>query len=214
MNGWLLSGIAIMGAAAAYALTRKPSFGPGMHIPSQSLTPTVTPPMTNDTSVYVTALADVEALEWCQSIAGMVTPVAVRRRGGGFARLTYKLALELANREGARLLTMQEHNAIDAEARAKGWQLSPVILPASAAMGSLAYANTEDAQIEAQIKARHIDPHNTPVSNAGKQWAAGAIPGKALNYGWFSPSGAPIQPLSDAHGDFYTDYSQLTRLIR
>ncbi len=95
-------------------------------------------------------------------------------------------------------------------------------------------------------RAAHIEPSTMPVSssleaieehsrkvdakmergqfvdNEGKLWIAGAPAGRALNYGWPTPSAPYLiapglrgwQPLGGAHNDGHVDYSQTLRVVR
>lgn len=127
-----------------------------------------------------------------------------------FARLTYDGAIEIARRWGARLLTQREHD----EVWDHGYRLQPVIMPPGPEMASLDYALRHDARVLAQLDGWD---GSSPLANAGKQWVAGAPPGRSWNYGWWdprAPNGIMWQRLGAAHDRRHSDYSQLSMLVR
>jgi hypothetical protein len=131
---------------------------------------------------------------------------------GVFARLTYRDALEVAKRLGARLLSQREHD----ELYATGHRLKPIRQTPGPRMASLVYATLHDEMLRQQLEATLWD-EKTPLANAGKQWVAGAPKGLSWNYGWWekgAPHGGMWQPLGGQHADNHTDYSQLTMLVR
>jgi len=137
-------------------------------------------------------------------------PLIVAGGDPPFARLTYRDALAVAARFGARLLTLAEHD----ELWRIGRKLRPVLKTPGPDMASLEYARQHDAELIDQLVSWD---GTTPLANAGKQWVAGAAPGRALNYGWWStmaPKGRMWQTLGTRHDDRHTDYSQLTMLVR
>ncbi len=135
-------------------------------------------------------------------------------RTGLFARLSYAEARTLASGLGAELLTM----TVAREAWDTGFRLQPITLVNNASdaaqMRGRAFCERHDTRLLAQL-----EPWNrtAAVANAGKDWIAGASPGRARNGGWFRTDGTPIQPGgpgSEHHDEHYTDYSQLTRFLR
>lgn len=133
---------------------------------------------------------------------------------GLFARLSYAEARTLASTMGAELITM----AVAKEVFDSGFQTHPVTLVHKdsdfALMRGRAFCERHDKEVLAQLATWD---RKLPVANAGKDWIAGAKPGKSRNGGWFKDDGVPIQSgtaSSEAHEDSYTDYSQLTRFMR
>lgn len=144
-----------------------------------------------------------------------------------FARPTYRAALDVARREGARLLTTEIVDAVSAH----GFYLDPVIVRENSTeradraarggknplerMASLEWARRHDAAIIAILRAWE---GHSPVANAGKDWIEGAPTGRALNYGWDRDPRPEVidlwQTLGTRHDDLHTDYSQTLRLWR
>ena len=154
-----------------------------------------------------------------------------------YARLRYSDALDVAKREGARLLTEAEWDSLaeDAEHGLEGVQsISPCFLPTEAMRAKvkreegesdIAYegrlrvdqASREWAEIHdfcVHEKLAALKPDWTrPIINIGKTWLPGGF-----NYGWFV-NGRPAQPRSGGHinpdgSNTWIDYSQLTYLIK
>lgn len=125
-----------------------------------------------------------------------------------FARLTYELASQVAQREHARLLHVAEVDDIFA----RGYRTAPVMLPPTNEMMSLEWARRHDQRVLPQLAGWN---GKSPVANVGKDYIAGAPAGKQRYYGWFLAPGKPLQPdWVNAHNSKYSDYSQLTRLAR
>jgi hypothetical protein len=194
------------------------------------------PVSTDDHGLFYTlpedAVLDPSGWIYSAAIGGWMTAAPLRdKRTGGFARLTYQNAAKAGALLGGVLLTKEDVDKLHA---AEGSTvLDPCIgdthdQAALASMGSRAWADKHDACVERQAKARGWDG-STPLVNAGKDWIQtppGGDPSKATNYGWFhtanvptsappwSPSHDVVQPASQAHNVYHTDYSQLTRLKR
>lgn len=133
-----------------------------------------------------------------------------------FARLSYDEASFVAARLGGRLLTMAEVWAV----WRRGVQLNPVTLwtkPTDTLyMRGFDFCERHDRRVWEQLDAIGWNGQRL-VANAGKDWIHGASAGKARNGGWILAEGRAIQPGgpgSEHHGRDYTDYSQLTRVIR
>lgn len=136
--------------------------------------------------------------------------------GVRFARLGYDEASSVASRLGGRLLTMAEVWAV----WRRGVQLNPVTLwtkPTDTLhMRGLDFCKRHDDRVWTQLETIGWCGQRL-VANAGKDWIHGASTGRARNGGWILAEGRAIQPGgpgSEHHGRNYTDYSQLTRVIR
>lgn len=177
--------------------------------------PVPSPAPAPSSDVYTTPLDQVDtgAIVWAVNPnGGQITAEPLKDRRGGYARLSYTNALALAGRLGVRLPSQADVDAVHAAAQAAGLALKPCTLPGDASMRSKARCAEHDACVRDQLEARRWDGRSA-VSNVGKDWLAGAPAGKAINYGWIV-NGHALQPVSSAHGDFWTDYSQCTRFVR
>lgn len=145
---------------------------------------------------------------------------------GLFARLDHSEASHAAAKLGARLMTAREYTKLDRI----GIRLTPAIireLPWEKAeriskgrtnelerMGTIEWCGRHDAEVFRQLQG--ITDFK-PVSNCGKMWILDKGP---YNFGWFLPSGRPIQSIGTRHsdgpgdGDGHVDYSQLSQFIR
>ena len=152
---------------------------------------------------------------WAQLPSGvyvMALPFVDATRANGFARVTYRDAMRIADEHGAQLLTM----AIEEEIWHTGFRLYPATqLPNSQMMGRAA-CDRHDARIWHHLTEGGWD-RKEAVANCGKAMLRGALPGYLRQGGWFRANGHPYQaggPGQTAHGDDYTDYSLLLRLCR
>lgn len=162
-----------------------------------------------------------------------VTRLGLVDRSGAstFARLCYRDALRVADREGALLLTTGLVNHLCET----GYYINPVVVretpderaerirlhgPSSdrlslERMATLEWARRHDAGV-----LRQLDRWDglQQVCNVGKDWVRGARAGMALNYGWDTDPKPGvtrmIQTLGTRHDDRHIDYSQITRLVR
>ncbi|HEU4408060.1 MAG TPA: hypothetical protein VFS43_22550 [Polyangiaceae bacterium] len=93
-------------------------------------------------------------------------------------------------------------------------KLAPRTFPPSAAMVRAEAFAQHDELIDAQLgrgaPAGLVAGHkkDVVVSNRLRE-----RPHRLALYGWHRPDGQPIQPLSTAHGDWYSDYSHGVRLV-
>jgi len=229
--------VALAGAVGVLVLARRalarsaPSSSPASPSPSPAPSPAKASP--SSALVYRTSLEAVDVGPWLplpgasgREIAG---PVRATDGRATFARLSYRDALALAAREGARLPTEAEARAWHADAAARGMLAPPCTLPGSAPelaalhrekgwpapkAGDPRMASEEWARAHDACASRHVRP-DYPVGNLGKFWLAGAKPGRSINFGWLLPSsGQYVQSAGGAHDDSHVDYSQLTWLVR
>lgn len=196
--------------------------------------PPAAPSPASSSSVYRTPLSSVVVPPWApmpgasgRELAGPVLSTDGVTR---YARLSYRDALELAAREGARLPTEAEARAWHAAAASAGALPPPCVLPGAASeelarlhrergwspprSGDPRMASAEWARAHDECAAtRQRGEYGS--ANAGKLWLAGAKPGRAINFGWLEPTtGRYIQTAGGAHDDSHADYSQLTWLVR
>lgn len=157
-----------------------------------------------------------------------------------FASLTYRDALEVASREGARLISPAQVAQLHRQASREP---SPVTLPdaeirAAARLILARRAGETPAQWDQRLRnagmtsqawaAHHSKEYfrrlgSLPepgelVANAGKHWVDGAPAGRAWLMGWWNGSGF-IQPLPPPgshgwHDDGHHDYATTTILVR
>lgn len=221
-----LGGLLGLGAVVAYARQAFAATAPEPPKPPAPKAGTPVPSTQSSnapTGTYKTAPDDaaLDASGWVPFRGVMVTALPLRDlKTGLFARLTYRDALAVAEREGAMLFTTALVDAVNDE----GLELDPTESGNSlelvqnaydaSHMATLPYAQKEDARIQAQLTENSWNG-STPVGNGWKDWIRGAAPGMALNYGWRDKkTGKYVQTLGDRHNDQHTDYSQLTRLVK
>lgn len=169
----------------------------------------------SSSKVYATAPDDAVPKHGFVSWEGMmITPLPLIDAATGlFARLSYREALGVAERYGAKLLTPEQVDLLFAKSPFK---LAPCILPPTHMMASREWAEKHDACVRSQLEKLGWDGR-TPVANANKHWTRGAPPGRAHNYGWHdikAPNGRIWQSLGTRHDDGHRDYSQLTYLVK
>lgn len=140
-----------------------------------------------------------------------------------FARLTYRDALEVARREGARLIDRHELEL----ARAVATIIEPCPLTADARMTSLEWSERHDIEVWRRARAAGWTG-GPPLLGAGKHWIEGAPPGRAHLMGWWTEhlerygarrgAGWVQQPSpvggSGPHDDSHHDYATTTMLVR
>lgn len=155
-----------------------------------------------------------------QPICGELAPVVLEDRiicvtrdyysvDGIRAPLSLPDALELAESMDMRLPTVEEVNAIYAQADIR---LTPIPLPPSAAMSSEEYAVRHNRLIEEQLEG--VD--TTGLLIAGHKKDLISIDSNSTRvaiYGWHRDIDNPIQPYSTVHGRDYYDYSHGVRLV-
>lgn len=146
------------------------------------------------------------------------------------ARLDYRSAGPVLESFGARLPTRDELLVL----LEVGLHLPPVILPDSylrglapgrsddalraEAMASLEWARHHDERAQSFLDAASWDG-DVPVWGWGKQWIAGAPPGRAWLCGWFLDghliqSGIEAPGSPGPHNDLHVDYSMCTYGVR
>ncbi|WP_437315894.1 M15 family metallopeptidase [Sorangium sp. So ce385] len=121
-------------------------------------------------------------------------------------------AQRLADALGCVLPTTKLVDRIHAQAALR---LVPRSLPPHPEMTSTPYFKRHDDLVEAQRAGRAIGSlvagHKKDVVITNRLlWR----PRRVAIYGWHSPNGAPIQPLSTAHDETYADYSHGIRLVK
>lgn len=128
-----------------------------------------------------------------------------------FARLTYRELLEVAEREGARLITSAE---VD-ELRACGLQLKPYLGTPRAENG-IEHSIAHDTNVRAQLAALNWSGEQ-PVAGAGKHWIAGAPAGRSRLKGWDKDGAGPglewWQPDQVAHNREHFDDGTTSMLV-
>ncbi len=154
----------------------------------------------------------------------------VDRVTGLFARTDYAGGLEVADREGAALISRDEVLRLVSF----GLLLKPVTLPTAEMVREMAprssFATEESYQahirkdMATETWARIHDvavwkqlggwDKRQPVMNAGKFWCAGAAPGRARICGWWSGGKLIQQGLRDNHGASHCDYATTLMLVR
>ncbi len=122
-------------------------------------------------------------------------------------------ALRVADAFDMMLPTTRMVDAIYAQADVR---ISPSPMPPTSAMSSTDYFLRHNATVNGQFAragargAVLVAGHKKDVVIANR--LAGA-PGRVAIYGWHRSNGAPIQPLSTVHGEYYADYSHGIRLV-
>ncbi len=122
-------------------------------------------------------------------------------------------ALRMADAFDMMLPTTRMVDAIYAQADVR---LSPRPMEPGAQMASTAYFVRHDATLDQQMAnagARAgllVAGHKKDVVIANRLAQAS---GRVAIYGWHRSNGAPIQPLSTVHGEYYADYSHGIRLV-
>jgi hypothetical protein len=105
---------------------------------------------------------------------------------------------------------------VDAIYRQSAFHLTPEPMPAGPQMRSTEYYRIHNEKIEEQSRTLGITP-GALVSGHKKDVVItnrlARNPGRIAIYGWHRSDGAPIQPLSTAHGTRYADYSHGIRLV-
>lgn len=128
-----------------------------------------------------------------------------------FARLTYRELLEVAKREGARLITSAE---VD-ELRACGLQLKP-FLGTPRAENGIEHSVAHDSNVRAQLAALNWSGEQ-PVAGAGKHWIADAPEGRSRLKGWDKDGAGPgliwWQPDQVAHNREHFDDGTTSMLV-
>jgi hypothetical protein len=123
-------------------------------------------------------------------------------------------ALEIADREGLRLPTVEEVNAIYNAAQVK---LSPIFMRPGPEMTTQAYWEEHDRRINDQLTDLGYTPdqwenlliagHKKDIINISRN------SGRVAIYGWHRINGEPVQPYSTVHHREYFDYSHGLRLV-
>lgn len=140
-----------------------------------------------------------------------------------FARLTYRDALAVAARLGARLIDRHELELV----RQVATRIEPYPLTADARMTSLEWSERHDIEVWRRVRAAGWTG-GPPVLGAGKHWIAGAPAGRAHLMGWWTEhlerygarrgAGWVQQPSpvggSGPHDDSHHDYATTTMLVR
>lgn len=122
-------------------------------------------------------------------------------------------ALRVADAFDMMLPTTRMVDAIHSQADLR---VAPSPMTPGAAMSSTGYFLRHDATIDAQFDragARDgllVAGHKKDLVIANRLARA---PGRVAIYGWHRSNGAPIQPLSTVHGEYYADYSHGIRLV-
>lgn len=154
---------------------------------------------------------------------------------GIFAELTYRDALTVAERHGARLpkpgeiVELNAHSLrldpffmpsapmIDQEGERRGHALHEAEIDAwrNENMSGLEWAQIHTAEMLRRLE--HSEWSGGAVSNIGKHWVAGAPAGRAYLAGWFY-KGRFMQPLPalgsrGPHDDGHHDYGTTTILV-
>lgn len=140
-----------------------------------------------------------------------------------FARLTYRDALAVAGRLGARLIDRHELELV----RQVATIIEPYPLTADARMTSLEWSERHDIEVWRRIRAAGWTG-GLPVLGAGKHWIAGAPRGRAHLMGWWTEhlerygarrgAGWVQQPSpvggAGPHDEHHHDYATTTMLVR
>lgn len=150
-----------------------------------------------------------------------------------FARNDYRTLLEVAEREGARIISP----AAIAELHAAGLELKPCFLPTGAMVAKMPPRGPNETEIAYQTRIRldmgtaeWAEIHDrcvweqlnkrwggeSLVANAGKHWAFGAPKGRSYLMGWWL-NGKFVQPHPMAgsqgpHDDRHADYGTTSML--
>ena len=173
---------------------------------------------------YITPLPSVVVPRWVTLAPGLlITHHPIEDpQGPGLAHLTYRDALALADRLGARLPTRAEVLELHELAAAAGTEIAPVILPdahlraqgcvpGDPRMVTRAWCDRHDAAVLLAIAG--LADQETAVANAGKHWIGPAPTGRAALCGWWQ-GGALIQSgLGAPHDDLHHDYATTCILI-
>jgi len=120
-------------------------------------------------------------------------------------------AFEIADREGLRLPTVEEVNAIWEHADI---QLTPRFMKPTDEMTQPSYFQKHDDMINDQLRNFHVDSetliagHKKDLVNISRNSDRVAI------YGWHRRNGEPVQPYSTVHHRDYADYSHGLRLVK
>jgi len=192
---------------------------------------------------YTTDPADILPPTWLLLSPGrLITAEPLRSSDGRvtYARLSYRSALQVAASLGAELPTRDDLLALHEVARAAGTELTPVTLPTRQMCWAAKVDDTDQAAVQ-RFRVANMQgeewcaAHDElvlmarggrgdlpgPWGNIGKQWIAGASPGRSRLMGWALPNGTWIQsglyPVGDtheAHDDGYADYSSTVILVR
>jgi len=131
--------------------------------------------------------------------------------------LRIPMNLETAIAIAARFsFVLPTRKMVDAIYRQSAYHFVPEPLMAGPSMRSTDYYRTHNERIETQARIRGI-PSGALVSGHKKDVVLTNLlartEGRIAIYGWHRPNGAPIQPLSTAHGVCYADYSHGIRLV-
>ncbi len=168
---------------------------------------------------YITILADVEldSTGWvAHPSGGLVTALPLRDKSTGlFARLSYQQQLAWCDRNGASLMTLDQHRDL---AR-YGHYIRPVTLVRTESdakqMRGREFCEEHDRTVTARLIATHWDGRRA-VANVGKHFLAvengrPVVPPACVNVGWSKGPGRSdfIQEPGHHHDSVYTDYSQL-----
>lgn len=121
--------------------------------------------------------------------------------------LSYPDALDVVKEYGCRLPTPEEVDAIWAAADLK---LKPIFMTPGPQMTSPDYFIRHSRMIDEQIDGREFNL----VAGHKKDIVQQQRKGRVTIYGWHTIDGAPIQPVSSVHGDYYYDYSHGVRLVK
>jgi hypothetical protein len=144
------------------------------------------------------------------SVEVMLEPATELHKGGAlYLPADYATALAVATGAG---VSLQTPGVMDAVWAAADSRLKPCILPPTAEMASLQWAQRHSACVAAQ------HPIGL-VANAGKNWVRGLVlrPDQAANHGWYdsaAPNGRLWQDKGRQHNREHVDYSQTVSLMR
>lgn len=119
--------------------------------------------------------------------------------------LSYKRAIEIANRNGWKLPTKEIVDAIWQQADLR---LTPITMTPDASMTTMPRFIEHNQRIEQQIAGRPF----TLVAGHKKDVIAGGA-GYVTIYGWHRSNGRPIQQPYSGHDDNYRDYSHGIRYV-
>ena len=129
------------------------------------------------------------------------------------ANMCYKNASEIAASLGCTLPTRKMVNLIYEKAQVK---LTPHPMPPTAAMQSSDYMRTQNEVIEQEKKQKSLSNGMLLVGHKKDVVISSQSiyhPGMECIYGWHMANGNPIQPLSFAHDQMYSDYSHGARMV-
>ncbi len=153
-------------------------------------------------------------IEWSSIRVGpyviRVSSDALRALDGVRYPVSMDEAMTIARHLGVILPTREIFDAIWQSAPKK---LVPRPLPPTAQMGSVGWSRRFSADIDAQKKALGLGPSD--LVSVGKAWILHPrlVEKGAVNYGFFTPEGKPLQSVGGVHNAQHFDYSQVLQVV-